>query len=67
MTELKSAFDAVTSEHKEWSKQMCVQESDSEKARLAFLIGQADAKVQGLSALMLHYCSSLQQTHEKIV
>lgn len=67
MTELKKAFDAVTAEHMEWSRQICVQESDSEKARLAFLIGQADAKVQSLSALMLHYCSSLQQTQEKIV
>lgn len=67
MAELKKAFDAVTAEHMEWTREMCIQETDSEKARLAFLIGQADAKVQGLSVLMLHYCSSLQQTQEKIV
>lgn len=51
----------------ELSKQMSIEESEVEKARIAFLMGQADAKVHGLSVLMLHYCSGLQQTQEKIV
>jgi hypothetical protein len=67
MAELKKTLDSVTMEHMELSKQMNSQESDAEKTKLAFMIGQADAKVQGLSVLMLHYCSSLQQTQEKIV
>ncbi|KAJ3664757.1 hypothetical protein Zmor_000302 [Zophobas morio] len=67
MAELKKTLDSVTTEHMELSKQMSIQESDAEKTKLAFLIGQADAKVQGLSVLMLHYCSSLQHTQEKIV
>ncbi|XP_044259435.1 PDZ domain-containing protein 8 [Tribolium madens] len=67
MAELKKTLDSVTLEHMELSKQMSSQESDAEKTKIAFLIGQADAKVQGLSVLMLHYCSSLQHTQEKIV
>ncbi|RZC35179.1 PDZ domain-containing protein 8, partial [Asbolus verrucosus] len=45
MTELKKTLDSVTMEHMELSKQMNSQESDAEKTKLAFLIGQADAKV----------------------
>ncbi|XP_018569402.1 PDZ domain-containing protein 8 [Anoplophora glabripennis] len=67
MGELKKTLDSVTMEHMELSKQMGVEESEVEKAKLAFLMGQADAKVHGLSVLMLHYCSSLQHTQEKIV
>lgn len=67
MGELKKSLDTVTLEHMELSKQLGAEASEVEKARLAFLMGQADAKVHGLSVLMLHYCSSLQHTHEKIV
>ncbi|KAJ8920552.1 hypothetical protein NQ315_005421 [Exocentrus adspersus] len=67
MGELKKTFDVVTSEQTELSKRQRVEESEVERAKLAFLIGQADAKVHGLSVLMLHYCSSLQQSQEKIV
>lgn len=67
MTELKKALDAITLEHMELSKQMSTEELEVEKARIAFLMGQADAKVHGLSVLMLHYCSSLQQAQDKIV
>lgn len=67
MGELKKTLDTVTLEHMELSKQIGVEESEVEKAKLAFLMGQAEAKLQGLSVLMLHYCSSLQHTQEKIV
>nr|XP_023021028.1 PDZ domain-containing protein 8 [Leptinotarsa decemlineata] len=67
MGELKKSLDSVTAEHMELSKQISVEESEVEKAKLAFLMGQADAKVHGLSVLMLHYCSSLQHSQEKIV
>lgn len=67
MGELKKTLDSVTMEHMELSKQISLEESEVEKAKLAFLMGQADAKVHGLSVLMLHYCSSLQHTQEKIV
>lgn len=67
MGELKKTLDSVTLDHMELSKQIGAEESEVEKAKLAFLMGQADAKVHGLSVLMLHYCSSLQHTQEKIV
>lgn len=67
MTELKKIFDVVTEEHTNLTKQMNVETSEVEKAKLAFLIGQADSKMHGLSVLMLHFCSSLQHTQEKIV
>ncbi|KAJ8927760.1 hypothetical protein NQ314_019764 [Rhamnusium bicolor] len=67
MGELKKTLDSVTLEHMELSRQMEIEESEVEKTKLAFLMGQADAKVHGLSVLMLHYCSSLQHTQEKIV
>lgn len=65
--ELKKALDSVTLEHMELGKRMGSEESEVERARVAFLMGQADAKVHGLSVLMLHYCSGLQQTQDKIV
>lgn len=67
MGELKKTLDSVTMEHMELSKQISTEESEVAKAKLAFLMGQADAKVHGLSVLMLHYCSSLQHKQEKIV
>ncbi|CAH1984816.1 unnamed protein product [Acanthoscelides obtectus] len=67
MGELKKALDTVTMKHMELSKKIATEESEMEKAKLAFLMGQADAEVHGLSVLMLHYCSSLQHTQEKIV
>ncbi|XP_056649071.1 PDZ domain-containing protein 8 isoform X1 [Diorhabda sublineata] len=67
MTELKKTLDSVTMEHMDLSKQIGSEESEVEKAKLAFLMGKADAKVHGLSVLMLHYCSSLQHTQEKII
>lgn len=67
MTELKKTLDSMTLEHMDLSKQMNMEENATEKARLAFLVGQADAKVHALSVLMLHYCSGLQQVQEKIV
>lgn len=67
MAELKKTFDAVTVEHMELNKQLNSEESEIEKTKLAFLVGQADAKLHGLSVLMLHFCSGLQQTQEKIV
>lgn len=65
--ELKKALDAVTLEHIELTKQMSLEVCEVEKAKIAFLMGQTDAKVHALSVLMLHYCSGLQQTQEKIV
>ncbi|KAG5879738.1 hypothetical protein JTB14_033340 [Gonioctena quinquepunctata] len=67
MAELKKSLDSVTIEHMELTKQIGAEESEVGKAKLAFLMGQADAKVHGLSVLMLHYCSSLQHSQEKIV
>ncbi|XP_066255408.1 PDZ domain-containing protein 8 [Euwallacea similis] len=67
MAELKKTLDLSTSEHMELTKKLSTEESEVEKAKLAFLIGQADAKVHALSVLMLHYCSGLQYTQEKIV
>ncbi|XP_030755746.1 PDZ domain-containing protein 8 [Sitophilus oryzae] len=67
MAELKKTLDLATSDHMELTKKMASEESEVEKAKLAFLIGKADAKVHALSVLMLHYCSGLQQTQEKIV
>lgn len=67
MAELKKTLDLSTSEHMELSKKLNTEESEVEKAKLAFLIGQADAKVHALSVLMLHYCSGLQYNQEKIV
>ncbi|KAL1491277.1 hypothetical protein ABEB36_011896 [Hypothenemus hampei] len=67
MAELKKTLDLSTFEHMELTKKHTAEESEVEKAKLAFLIGQADAKVHALSVLMLHYCSGLQHTHEKIV
>lgn len=67
MSVLKKTFDKVTDEHTELNKQIGVEDSEVKKTKLAFLMGQADAKLQGLSVLMLHYCSGLQQTQEKIV
>lgn len=67
MIELKKVFDNITSEQSELSKLLSTEESEIEKSRLAFLIGQADAKMQALSVLMLHYCSGLQHTQEKII
>ncbi|XP_017773044.1 PREDICTED: PDZ domain-containing protein 8 [Nicrophorus vespilloides] len=62
MTELKKTFDTITNEHADISKRLGAEESEVEKAKLAFLLGQADAKIQGLSVLMLHYCSGLQHS-----
>lgn len=67
MTELKKTLDTTTSDHMELSKQLNLEENPTEKARLAFMMGQADAKVHALSVLMLHYCSGMQQVQEKIV
>lgn len=67
MAELKKVFDTATSEHSQLSRRLSIEESEVEKAKLAFLIGQADAKMHAISALMLHYCSGLQQSQEKIV
>lgn len=67
MTELKKTLDSTTSDHMEYAKQLSLEENPTEKARIAFLMGQADAKVHALSVLMLHYCSGLQQVQEKIV
>lgn len=67
MTELKKVFDSVTTEHADLSKKLNAEESEVERAKLAFLMGKADAKMHAISALMLHYCSGLQQTQEKIV
>jgi len=36
-----------------------------EKARLAFLIGQCDEKVQAITVLMLHFCAGLQHTQDQ--
>lgn len=49
------------------TKDMSNSNNEVEKAKFAFQIGQADAKIQALSVLMLHYCSGLQHTKEKIV
>ncbi|XP_044760980.1 PDZ domain-containing protein 8 isoform X2 [Coccinella septempunctata] len=67
MTELKKSLDHITNEHMELTKQMNNDISEEEKTKLAFLLGKADAKVHGLSVLMLHYCSSLQHSQDKIV
>ncbi|KAK9712548.1 Peptidase family M50 [Popillia japonica] len=67
MTELKKIFDTVTTDHADLSKKLNAEESEVEKAKLAFLMGKADAKMHAISALMLHYCSGLQQTQEKII
>ncbi|XP_022900030.1 PDZ domain-containing protein 8 [Onthophagus taurus] len=67
MGELKKVFDIVTMEHANLSKQLNSEESEVEKTRLAFMMGKADAKMHAISALMLHYCTSLQQSQEKIV
>lgn len=67
MTILKKKFDRVTLEHTELRKKDITQESEIEKTKIAFMIGQAETKLHSLSALMLHFCSGLQQTQEKIV
>ncbi|CAG9766081.1 unnamed protein product [Ceutorhynchus assimilis] len=67
MAELKKTLDLSTAEHMDLTKKLGSEESEVEKAKLAFMIGQADAKVHALSVLMLHYCSGLQYTQEKIV
>lgn len=67
MCELKKMFDTVTEEHTELNKRLNNEESEIEKTKLAFLVGQADAKLHALSVLMLHFCSGLQQTQEKII
>lgn len=67
MAELKKTLDLATSDHMELTKRLSSEESEVEKAKLAFLVGKADAKVHALSVLMLHYCSGLQYTQEKIV
>ncbi|KAL3280381.1 hypothetical protein HHI36_017868 [Cryptolaemus montrouzieri] len=67
MAELKKSLDYITNEHMELTKQMNTEDSEVEKTKLAFLLGKADAKVHGLSVLMLHYCSSLQHSQDKIV
>ncbi|CAH1188292.1 unnamed protein product [Phyllotreta striolata] len=67
MSELKKCLDSVTMQHMDLSKRMGSEDSEVEKAKLAFLMGKADAKVHGLSVLMLHYCSSLQHTQDKII
>ncbi|KAF7286725.1 PDZ domain containing 8 [Rhynchophorus ferrugineus] len=67
MAELKKTLDLATSDHMELTKKLGSEESEVEKAKLAFLVGKADAKVHALSVLMLHYCSGLQYTQEKIV
>lgn len=66
MTELKKSLDHISNEHVELTKRLNAEASEVEKAKIAFLIGQADAKIQGLSVLMLHYCSSLQH-QDKVV
>uniref|UniRef100_A0A1Y1LX68 Phorbol-ester/DAG-type domain-containing protein n=1 Tax=Photinus pyralis TaxID=7054 RepID=A0A1Y1LX68_PHOPY len=67
VTELKRTLDDITIDHMSLSKKLSSTETEVEKAKLAFLIGQADAKIQALSVLMLHYCSGLQHAQEKIV
>lgn len=67
MAELKKALDLSTSEHMELTRRLTTEESEVEKAKVAFLMGQSDARVHALSVLMLHYCSGLQYTQEKIV
>ncbi|XP_045460736.1 PDZ domain-containing protein 8 isoform X1 [Harmonia axyridis] len=67
MVELKKSLDHITNEHVELSKQMNAESSEVEKTKLAFLLGKADAKVHGLSVLMLHYCSSLQHSQDKMI
>ncbi|XP_065156770.1 PDZ domain-containing protein 8 isoform X2 [Atheta coriaria] len=62
MVELKKMFDIVTTEHADLIKKLNNEEVEVERAKLAFLLGQADAKIHGLSVLMLHYCSGLQQS-----
>lgn len=68
MTELKKLFDIITEEHTNLTKQMNDETSEVEKAKFAFLIGQADSKMHGLSVLMLHFCSGMQQhTQENLI
>lgn len=67
MSELKKSFDVITEDHANLTKQLNIEETEVKKAKLAFMLGQADTKMHGLSVLMLHYCSGLQNTQEKIV
>ncbi|XP_044730978.1 PDZ domain-containing protein 8 [Chrysoperla carnea] len=57
---LKTSLDVQTTKHCELLQKLNDEPNENEKARTAFLIGEADSQIQALSILMLYFCSGLQ-------
>ncbi|KAL1131339.1 hypothetical protein AAG570_010957 [Ranatra chinensis] len=64
MSKLKEAIDAESSNHQSLTREEQTNESPATRAKLAFLIGKSEERLQALTVLMLHCCAGLQDHQE---
>ncbi|KAE8751360.1 hypothetical protein FOCC_FOCC001931 [Frankliniella occidentalis] len=65
ISKLKISMDSESSLRMQLARKEVDCQDSTEKARLAFLIGKCDEKVQALAILMLHFCAGLQHTQDQ--
>lgn len=58
-------MDSESTMRMQLAREEALCQDSTEKARLAFLIGKCDEKVQALAILMLHFCAGLQHTQDQ--
>lgn len=58
-------MDVETTSRMNLAKEEQGAKESTQRAKLAFLIGKSDEKVQALAVLMLHFCSGLQHIQDQ--
>lgn len=64
MSKLKDAIDAESHNHQALQREEQSLENPAAKAKVAFLVGKSEERLQALAVLMLHCCAGLQDHQE---
>ncbi|CAH1402067.1 unnamed protein product [Nezara viridula] len=64
MSKIKHEIDAESQNHAALQREEQNSENATTKAKIAFLVGKSEERLQALTVLMLHCCAGLQDTRE---
>lgn len=64
MTKIKDAIDSESQNHAALQKEEQNCDNPTTKAKIAFLVGKSEERLQALTVLMLHCCAGLQDTRD---
>lgn len=64
MSKIKHEIDAESQNHAALQREEQNSDNTTTKAKIAFLVGKSEERLQALTVLMLHCCAGLQDTRE---